>query len=93
MLQRLVDTGNTVLVIEHNLDVIKQADWIVDLGPEGGEAGGELIATGTPEEIAAVDESYTGQFLRGVLAGPERSGCRLGPALERWRPLEATLGP
>ena len=68
MLQRLVDTGNTVLVIEHNLDVIKQADWVVDLGPEGGEAGGELIATGTPEEIAAVDGSYTGQFLRGVLA-------------------------
>ena len=54
MLQRLVDTGNTVLVIEHNLDVIKQADWLVDLGPEGGEAGGELIATGTPEDVAAV---------------------------------------
>ena len=67
VLQRLVDNGNTVLVIEHNLDVIKQADWIVDLGPEGGEAGGEVIATGTPEEIAAVDESYTGQFLRAVL--------------------------
>jgi excinuclease ABC subunit A len=56
-----------VLVIEHNLDVIKQADWIVDLGPEGGEAGGEVIATGTPEDVAAVDESYTGQFLREVL--------------------------
>jgi excinuclease ABC subunit A len=67
VLQRLVDSGNTVLVIEHNLDVIKQADWIVDLGPEGGEAGGEVIATGTPEEIAVVDESYTGQFLREVL--------------------------
>jgi excinuclease ABC subunit A len=67
VLQRLVDNGNTVLVIEHNLDVIKQADWIVDLGPEGGEAGGEVIATGTPEDIAAVDESYTGQFLREVL--------------------------
>jgi excinuclease ABC subunit A len=62
-----VDAGNTVLVIEHNLDVIKQADWIVDLGPEGGEAGGEVIATGTPEDVAAVDESYTGQFLREVL--------------------------
>jgi excinuclease ABC subunit A len=71
VLQRLVDTGNTVLVIEHNLDVIKQADWVVDLGPEGGEAGGELIATGTPEEIAAVEGSYTGQFLRGVLAARE----------------------
>jgi excinuclease ABC subunit A len=67
VLQRLVDAGNTVLVIEHNLDVIKQADWIVDLGPEGGEAGGEVIATGTPEQVAAVEESYTGQFLREVL--------------------------
>ncbi len=67
VLQRLVDAGNTVLVIEHNLDVIKQADWIVDLGPEGGEAGGEVIATGTPEEVADVEESYTGQFLRRML--------------------------
>jgi excinuclease ABC subunit A len=67
VLQRLVDAGNTVLVIEHNLDVIKQADWIVDLGPEGGEAGGELIATGTPEQVAEVDGSFTGQFLRAVL--------------------------
>ena len=60
VLQRLVDTGNTVLVIEHNLDVIKQADWVVDLGPEGGEEGGELIAAGTPEEIAAVEELVHG---------------------------------
>jgi excinuclease ABC subunit A len=67
VLQRLVDAGNTVLVIEHNLDVIKQADWIVDLGPEGGEAGGEVIATGTPEQVAEIDESFTGQFLRSVL--------------------------
>jgi excinuclease ABC subunit A len=67
MLQRLVDAGNTVLVIEHNLDVIKQADWIVDLGPEGGEAGGEVIATGSPEVVADVDDSFTGQFLRQVL--------------------------
>ena len=67
LLQRLVDTGNTVLVIEHNLDVIKQSDWIVDLGPEGGEAGGEVIATGTPEDVARVDESYTGAFLRPLL--------------------------
>ena len=67
VLQRLVDAGNTVLVIEHNLDVIKQADWIVDLGPEGGEAGGEVIATGTPEQVAEVEESYTGQFLRELL--------------------------
>jgi excinuclease ABC subunit A len=67
VLQRLADAGNTVLVIEHNLDVIKQADWIVDLGPEGGEAGGEVIAAGTPEQVAAIDESYTGQFLRELL--------------------------
>ncbi|MDQ3669715.1 MAG: excinuclease ABC subunit UvrA, partial [Actinomycetota bacterium] len=67
VLQRLVDAGNTVLVIEHNLDVIKQADWIVDLGPEGGEAGGEVIAAGTPEQIASVAESFTGQFLREIL--------------------------
>ncbi len=70
VLQRLVDNGNTVLVIEHNLDVIKQADWIVDLGPEGGEAGGEVIATGTPEDVAEVEASATGAFLRGVLAEP-----------------------
>ena len=67
VLQRLVDAGNTVLVIEHNLDVIKQADWVIDLGPEGGEEGGELIAVGTPEEVADVEASYTGRFLRGVL--------------------------
>jgi excinuclease ABC subunit A len=71
VLQRLVDAGNTVLVIEHNLDVIKQADWIVDLGPEGGDAGGELIAAGTPEEVAQVEGSYTGSFLRGVLPALE----------------------
>ncbi|HEY6113966.1 MAG TPA: excinuclease ABC subunit UvrA, partial [Gaiellaceae bacterium] len=68
VLQRLVDNGNTVLVIEHNLDVIKQADWLVDLGPEGGDDGGEVIATGTPEDVAEIEESATGQFLRGVLA-------------------------
>jgi len=67
VLQRLVDGGNTVLVIEHNLDVIKQADYLVDLGPEGGEAGGEIVAVGTPEEVAQVPESYTGQFLRPLL--------------------------
>ena len=67
VVQRLVDAGNTVLVIEHNLDVIKQADWIVDLGPECGEAGGEVIASGTPEQVAEVEESYTGQFLRELL--------------------------
>ncbi len=68
VLQRLVDSGNTVLVIEHNLDVIKQADWVVDLGPEGGDEGGELIACGTPEEVAGIESSFTGRFLRDVLA-------------------------
>jgi excinuclease ABC subunit A len=67
VLQRLADAGNTVLVIEHNLDVIKQADWIVDLGPEGGDEGGEVVATGSPEEVAEVEGSYTGQYLRDVL--------------------------
>ncbi|HEY5220162.1 MAG TPA: excinuclease ABC subunit UvrA, partial [Gemmatimonadaceae bacterium] len=66
VLHRLVDRGNTVLVIEHNLDVIKTADWIVDLGPEGGTRGGEIVATGTPEDVAAVDASYTGQYLRSL---------------------------
>ncbi len=67
VLHRLVDKGNSVVVIEHNLDVIKTADWILDLGPEGGERGGEIVAQGTPEEVAAVPASYTGQFLRKVL--------------------------
>ncbi len=67
VLHQLVDRGNTVLVIEHNLDVIKTADWIIDLGPEGGDKGGEIIATGTPEEVAKVKESYTGQYLKAVL--------------------------
>ncbi len=65
----MTDAGNTVLVIEHNLDVIKTADYIIDLGPEGGDAGGQVIATGTPEKIAKVEASYTGQFLRKVLKG------------------------
>jgi excinuclease ABC subunit A len=68
VLARLVDTGNTVVVIEHNLDVIKTADWIIDLGPEGGDRGGELVARGTPEDVAKIRESYTGQFLKKVLA-------------------------
>lgn len=67
VLIRLVDTGNTVVVIEHNLDVIKTADWVIDLGPEGGEGGGAVVAKGTPEQVAAVPESYTGKFLREVL--------------------------
>jgi excinuclease ABC subunit A len=67
VLQRLVDAGNTVIVIEHNLDVVKQADWLIDLGPEGGNLGGEIVAEGTPEHVATVSRSYTGRFLREVL--------------------------
>jgi excinuclease ABC subunit A len=63
VLQELVDNGNTVVVIEHNLDVIKTADWIIDLGPDGGDGGGEVIATGTPEDVARNKRSYTGKFL------------------------------
>jgi len=67
VLQRFVDDGNTVLVIEHNLDVIKTADYIIDLGPEGGVGGGQIVATGTPEEVAKVKESFTGQYLKDKL--------------------------
>ncbi len=67
VLPRLVDAGNTVVVIEHNLDVVKSADWVIDLGPEGGEGGGDVVAVGTPEQIADVPQSYTGKFLRDVL--------------------------
>ncbi|MFN8219249.1 MAG: hypothetical protein U0S12_03845 [Fimbriimonadales bacterium] len=68
VLHRLVDQGNTVVIIEHNLDVIKTADWIVDMGPEGGTGGGSVIATGTPEEVAEVEGSWTGRYLKSVLA-------------------------
>jgi excinuclease ABC subunit A len=70
VLHRLVDGGNTVVVIEHNLDVIKTADHIVDLGPEGGDGGGRIVAAGTPEEVAAAPESYTGRYLATMLAAP-----------------------
>jgi excinuclease ABC subunit A len=67
VLQRLVDRGNTVVVIEHNLDVIKSADWVIDLGPEGGERGGEIVAQGTPEEVARSPKGFTAQYLRRAL--------------------------
>jgi excinuclease ABC subunit A len=67
MLQRLVETGNTVVVIEHNLDVIKTADHLIDLGPEGGEDGGKIVASGTPEKVARAKGSYTGHFLAPLL--------------------------
>ena len=68
VLQRLVDAGNTVVVIEHNLDVVKCADWVIDLGPEGGAKGGDVVCAGTPEDVAKVARSYTGQLLKGLLA-------------------------
>jgi len=67
VLNRLVDSGSTVLVVEHHLDVIKTADWVIDLGPDGGAAGGEIVAEGTPEQVAQTDGSYTGKFLRELL--------------------------
>jgi excinuclease ABC subunit A len=67
LLQRLVEAGNTVIVVEHNLDLIKAADWIVDLGPEGGAAGGRILAAGTPEQVAACEDSYTGRCLQAML--------------------------
>jgi excinuclease ABC subunit A len=76
MLQRLVDQGNTVCVIEHNVDVIKVADRIIDLGPEGGEEGGTIVAAGTPEEVAAVPGSYTGRFLAEVVTPKKRAAPR-----------------
>ncbi len=78
VLNRLVERGNTVVVIEHNLDVIKNADYIIDLGPEGGIDGGTIIATGTPEQISATDHSYTGQFLKRVLGSPKQNGVAKG---------------
>ena len=67
VLQHLVDRGNTVIVIEHNLDVIKSSDWVIDLGPEGGNLGGNIIATGTPEQLSLIETSYTGLFLKKEL--------------------------
>ena len=89
MLQRLVDGGNTVVVIEHHMDVVKNADHIIDLGPLGGDRGGRLVAEGTPEEVALVEESFTGQYLRPILrdrlpaAKPRTTPKTAAPASER----------
>ena len=94
VLHSLVDKGNSVLVIEHNLDVIKTADWVVDMGPEGGTRGGTVVATGTPEDVAAVPESHTGAFLReilGVTAAPTKAPARgRAAAAASSRPKAAT---
>ena len=74
VLQRLVEAGDSVIVIEHNLDVIKVADYIIDLGPEGGDKGGTLVASGTPEEVAKVKKSYTGQYIKAELAKAKKNG-------------------
>ena len=66
-LNRLVEKGNTVIIIEHNMDVIKSADWLIDIGPEGGDAGGNIVAQGTPEQVAETKDSYTGNFLKDKL--------------------------
>ena len=91
VLHELVETGNTVVVIEHNLEVIKTADWIIDLGPEGGDGGGEIVAAGTPEDIVREKRSYTGAFLKPVLArgaGPQAQeagrGGGVGSLLPSW---------
>ena len=76
VLHRLTDKGNTVVVIEHELDLVKNADNVVDLGPEGGEDGGNLVATGTPEAVARDDDSHTGRYLRDLLPDVEREGPR-----------------
>ena len=89
VLDRLVEPGNTVVVIEHNLDVIKTADWIVDLGPEGGEAGGQIIATGTPEQVAAVAASYTGRFLAELVEPKPRPRSRAAASASPSRPRAA----
>jgi excinuclease ABC subunit A len=82
-----VDAGNTVVVIEHNLDVVKCADWVIDLGPEGGERGGEVIASGPPEDVALVEKSYTGKYLAGLLGvSPSKRPSRPPPKKKPSRP-------
>jgi excinuclease ABC subunit A len=82
VLHELADAGNTVVVIEHNLEVIKTADWILDMGPEGGDGGGRIVAEGTPEDVARMKESYTGQYLKGLLGhragGAPKNGAGAG---------------
>ncbi len=73
VLHRLTDLGNSIIIIEHNMDVIRNADWIIDLGPEGGEDGGRVVAQGTPEQVARVKKSYTGQALAKLLPGVPKS--------------------
>jgi excinuclease ABC subunit A len=82
VVHRLADLGNTVVIIEHNLEVIKTADWVIDMGPEGGDGGGEIVAEGTPEDVAGVKRSYTGQFLKPVLGRKTARGRKGQQAAE-----------
>jgi len=76
VVNRLVDAGNTIVIVEHNLEIVKTADWVIDLGPDGGDGGGEVVAKGTPEQISEIWKSYTGNHLRAALFGPN---VRYGP--------------
>ena len=76
LFQRLIDAGHSLVVIEHNLEVIKCADWIIDLGPEAGDEGGEVVAVGTPEQVAKVERSHTGRFLRDVIPSAAEGSAR-----------------
>ncbi|MBY0447221.1 MAG: ATP-binding cassette domain-containing protein, partial [Hyphomonadaceae bacterium] len=93
VLQELVDNGNTVVVIEHNLDVVKTADWIIDMGPEGGDGGGRVVAVGAPEDVAKVEESWTGRYLAETLERHEKRRqarvARMRAALEAEKPAQA----
>jgi len=87
VLHRLTDNGNTVAVIEHELDLVKNADHVIDLGPEGGENGGEIVATGTPEDVARLEDSHTGRYLRDLLPKVDLDG----PRGERVEPVSAPM--
>ena len=88
VLHALVDAGNTVIVIEHNLEVIKTADWIIDLGPEAGDKGGKLVATGTPEDVAEVKDSFTGQYLKPYLARKRRGAVSPNGSVRTAKPAQ-----
>ena len=92
MLHELVETGNSVVVIEHNLEVIKTADWVIDLGPEGGDGGGEIVAAGTPEDIAREKRSYTGAFLKPVLRARRLLGRCSGESKIEFCPISFARG-